>query len=194
MCAFFHTDDEHYRVLLPFIKEGFDLGEKAVHIVDPRRRTGHLSRLAALGIDLAAAQLSEQLELREWGDAHLLDGVFEQARTLRLMADLRARSVDQGFSSTRFVTQMEWAIESRTPVDALLEYEARANLEPSEAPVVCAYDLRKFRGDIVVDVMRTHPMIILGGILQENPFFVAPETFLLELQQRADRARGDVCR
>jgi hypothetical protein len=32
--------------------------------------------------------------------------------------------------------------------------------------------------------MRTHPMIIIGGILQENPFFVPPDEFLRELRQR----------
>jgi hypothetical protein len=37
---------------------------------------------------------------------------------------------------------------------------------------------------IVVDIMRTHPMIIVGGILQENPFFVPPDEFLRELRQR----------
>ena len=31
VCAFFHTQDEKYRMLLPFIKEGFDRGEKAFH-------------------------------------------------------------------------------------------------------------------------------------------------------------------
>ncbi len=32
--------------------------------------------------------------------------------------------------------------------------------------------------------MRTHPMIIIGGLLQENPFFVPPEEFLRELEER----------
>jgi hypothetical protein len=32
--------------------------------------------------------------------------------------------------------------------------------------------------------MRTHPMIIIGGILQENPFFVPPDEFLRELRNR----------
>jgi hypothetical protein len=53
--------------------------------------------------------------------------------------------------------------------------------------VVCAYDLTKFRGDVVVDVMRTHPMIIVGGILQENPFFTPPEEFLRQLHHRGGR-------
>lgn len=51
-------------------------------------------------------------------------------------------------------------------------------------PVICTYDLAKFDGELVVDIMRTHPMIIIGGILQENPFFVPPDEFLQELRER----------
>lgn len=50
--------------------------------------------------------------------------------------------------------------------------------------VICVYDLAKFGGDTVVDIMRTHPMIIIGGILQHNPFFIPPEEFLRELRER----------
>ena len=38
--------------------------------------------------------------------------------------------------------------------------------------------------DTVIDIMRTHPMIIIGGILQRNPFFVPPTEFLQELRER----------
>jgi hypothetical protein len=188
VCAFFRSADDHYRTLLPFIKEGLDRGEKAVHILDPRRRADHLCRLAGAGIDPEQAQHTHQLEVRGWCESHLLDGVFDQDRTRALMADIRRRSAEEGFPNARFVTQMEWALDSDTEVDALLEYEARANLQPLATPVVCAYDLTRFRADVIVDVMRTHPMIIVGGLLQENPFFVAPEVFLRDLRQRATRA------
>ena len=36
-----------------------------------------------------------------------------------------------------------------------------------------------------MDVLRTHPVVIIGGILQENPFFVPPDEFLCELRERA---------
>ncbi|MGA3087952.1 MAG: hypothetical protein ABSD59_26455 [Terracidiphilus sp.] len=32
VCAFFNNDDEPYRVLLPFIKNGFECGDNAVHV------------------------------------------------------------------------------------------------------------------------------------------------------------------
>ena len=44
ICGFFNTPDEQYAVLLPFIQEALELGEKAIHTVDPRRRQEHLGR------------------------------------------------------------------------------------------------------------------------------------------------------
>jgi hypothetical protein len=60
VCAFFNSDEEEYRVLLPFIKEGFERGDKAVHVVNPDQHQDHLQRLAAVGIDASAAQQSGQ--------------------------------------------------------------------------------------------------------------------------------------
>jgi hypothetical protein len=50
--------------------------------------------------------------------------------------------------------------------------------------VICAYDLSKFGASVLMDVMRTHPVVIVGGLLQENPFFVPPDQFLLEIKNR----------
>jgi hypothetical protein len=32
--------------------------------------------------------------------------------------------------------------------------------------------------------MRTHPVVLIGGLLEENPFFVPPDELLLELRER----------
>jgi hypothetical protein len=37
ICAFFNSFDEQHRVLRPFIKDGFDRGDKVAHLVDPER-------------------------------------------------------------------------------------------------------------------------------------------------------------
>src|SRR5437899_11263266 len=66
ICAFFHSPDEEYRVLLPFIKEGFERGEKDFHIVDPKLREEHLQRLESAGIDVAGAAHGGHLEVRKW--------------------------------------------------------------------------------------------------------------------------------
>lgn len=38
-----------------------------------------------------------------------------------------------------------------------------------------------------MDIMRTHPMVIIGGVLQPNPFWVSPDEFLRELDARRAR-------
>ncbi len=35
-----------------------------------------------------------------------------------------------------------------------------------------------------MDILRTHPMAVIGGVLQENPFLVPPDIFLRELRNR----------
>lgn len=189
VCAFFSSRDDEYRALLPFIKDGFAGGEKIVHTVDPARREDHLQRLASAGIDVAATCQSGQFELLDWTETHLRDGEFNQDRTLGLFGGMAKTAKQQGYPLVRFVTHMEWALEKMLGVDELLEYEAKANniwlgQTGPVNPVICTYDLTKFSGDVVVDIMRTHPMIIIGGILQENPFFVPPDQFLHELRQR----------
>src|SRR5580700_8540842 len=73
ICAFFNSDEEEYRVLLPFIKDGFECGDKAVHVVNPDQHTNHLQRLAEAGIDTTASQQSGQFELRTNTDTYLRD-------------------------------------------------------------------------------------------------------------------------
>jgi hypothetical protein len=127
VCAFFHAADEEYRVLLPFIKDGFDRGEKAFHIVDPSLRAEHRQRLAAAGIDVDTAEKSGQFELRNWADAYLRDGHFDQDRMLALIQEVLDSGPQQGFVRTRLVAHMDWALEDRPGVDDLVEYETRLN-------------------------------------------------------------------
>jgi len=188
VCGFFHTPEEQYRVLMPFIQEGFEQGDKAVHIVDPQRRNDHVRRSQSARIDVDAAFESRQLDLRDWSNAHLRGGSFDQDRTLKLIGEIKGRSLQEGYRRIRFVTHMEWALEARPGVEGLLEYEASANLEASEDPVVCVYDLTRFGGDVVVDIMRTHPVVIVGAVLQENPFFVPRAEFIRELRERRSQA------
>src|SRR6202453_2013257 len=186
VCAFFNSDDEEYRVLLPFIKAGFDCGDKAVHVVNPDQRRDHLQRLAAAGIDPTAAQQRGQLELLTNTETYLRGGRFDQDRMLEVFEQLASGSSKGGFPLSRICCRMDWAVEDRSYVDDLIEFESRVNdvWRRHDDAVICTYHLSKFGGETVIDIMRTHPMIIIGGILQRNPFFVPPEDFLRELRER----------
>ena len=183
VCAFFNSREDEYRITLPFIHEGLALGENAYHLTGAHRRDDHLGRLNAAGIDTVALQRSGQLELRGWDETYFGgQGYFDPDRWLAVLEQALA----SGPRITRFVAHMEWALEDRPGVDRIVEYEARANyLWPKyKDAVICCYDLTRFSGDVVIDIMRTHPLVIIGGILQENPFFVSPDELIQEIRSR----------
>jgi hypothetical protein len=186
VCAFFNSDEEEYRVLLPFIKDGFQCGQRAIHVVNPDQRQDHLRRLAAAGIDAPAAEQSGQLEVRINADVYLPDGRFDPDRMIAVFDQLASGDSRGKFPLSRICCRMDWAVEDRSHVDDVIEFESRVNdvWTRHDDAVICTYHLGKFGGDAVIDIMRTHPMVIIGGILQQNPFFVPPDEFLREFRQR----------
>ena len=127
VCAFFHSRDEEYRVLMPFITEGFDHGDRAFHIVDPDHRSDHMARLREGGIDTKPAEARGQLTVLRWEDAYLRNGHFDQNAMLALIEEVLTAGKTQGFPLTRLVANMEWALEDRPGVEDIVEYETRLN-------------------------------------------------------------------
>lgn len=185
-CAFFHNKDEEYRVLMPFIEEGFENGDRAFHIVSPELRADHLARMEQAGIDTAAAEAQGQLDVRTWDETYLSGGRFDQHLMIETLLKLIAPENNPPGKRSRNIASMSWALEDRPGVDDIVEYEARLNqaLPAQHDPVVCTYDLSQFDATVVIDILRTHPMVIIGGILQENPFFVPAEQMIAELEAR----------
>lgn len=187
VCAFFHSKEEEYQVLMPFIKEGLDCGDRAFHVVDPKHRPDHLRRLEQEGIDVAKAEAEGRLEVRRWQEAYIKDDHFDQYRMIDTIKEALDPAKKKPGKLTRLVANMEWALEDLPGVHDIVEYETRLNhvLPQYHDPVICTYDLSRFDGSVVIDIMRTHPMVIIGGILQENPFYIPPDEMLRELKGRA---------
>jgi hypothetical protein len=184
ICAFFNGMDEHYRVLESFIKDGFTKGEKAFHLVDPKRREDHLRRLAGAGIDVDKATASGQLEVHPWEDGPLHGEQFDQDTWLAGFEEVLQSGPASGYAKTRFLAQMEWALVDMPGIDDMIEFETRVNyvVPKYDNSVICAYDLSKFGASTVIYALRTHPVVIIGGLLQENPFYVDPDELLIELR------------
>jgi hypothetical protein len=127
VCAFFHSRDEEYRVLMPFITEGFEHGDRAFHILDPEHRAEHMRQLSDAGIDTAAAEAKGQLTVIRWEDAYLRGGHFDQNAMLALIEEVLIAGKTEGFPLTRLVANMEWALEDRPGVEDIVEYETRLN-------------------------------------------------------------------
>jgi MEDS: MEthanogen/methylotroph, DcmR Sensory domain len=187
VCAFFNTIDEEHRVLGSFFKEGTDRGEKAAHIVDPQNREEHFKRLAEAGIDVRKMLDSGQLEVVPWTEVYVRDHRFDQDTTLAAVEKRIQSGTPAGYPLTRLVGHpMDWLFLDKPATYNLLEYEARLNqvLSKYDDPVICNYNPSKFGARVAMDIMQTHPLVIIGALLPENPFFIPPGQFLDEMRER----------
>ena len=189
ICAFFHSKEERNKVLMPFFKEAYERGDKIFHVVDGRHREEHLCACGEVGIDVDACLTSGQLQVSTWDDAYLRDGFFDGDRMIRMLTDLLESNRETG-KLTRLMGHMEWALETVPGVTDIVEYETKLNFVTDKYPdpIICVYDLNRHSGSVVMDILRTHPMVIVGGVLQDNPLYVPPAEFLKELQSRKTSA------
>jgi MEDS: MEthanogen/methylotroph, DcmR Sensory domain len=80
VCAFFNSREEQNRVLMPFLKEGVERGEKVLRIMDVRLHDDYVSSYRAGGIDVDSAEQNGQLEIRHWDDTYLKALNYPQLR------------------------------------------------------------------------------------------------------------------
>jgi MEDS: MEthanogen/methylotroph, DcmR Sensory domain len=191
VCAFFSSLEEEYDTLLPFVRDGLERGERAYHVLPSQYREEHLEQLRGAGIDVAAAQRRRQLEVATPQETYLRGGSFNKDVMLALIQEALETGSTLGFPLTRLIAHAEtvlWHPEDWSTVNEWIEYETRLNdvLPRYDDPVICTYDLNLLNGCIAVDILRTHPVAIIGGLLCENPFFVPPQEFLRQLRQRSE--------
>ncbi|WP_244817389.1 MEDS domain-containing protein [Caballeronia sp. Lep1P3] len=187
VCAFFNSREEEYETLSPFFKEAIDNGEKNMHIVNPALVDDHRARLVASGIDAPQCEICGQLEVVTWREAYLDDkGEFDKDRMLAVVDRLTGTGRDAGFSRIRIMGNMDWVFDDSDAVPRLIEYEAEVNevLERNRQPAICVYDMAKLSGAMLMDLLRTHPLTLVNGVVQENPFFTAPSEMVRELKRR----------
>ena len=164
--------------------EGMKAGDKLINIIDGRNREERMQLLASAGIDVTAAERTGQLDIRPWEKAHVAGGRFDQQAMLASL-DEAAQSAGSSYRLTRLWSNQEWALEDLPGVEDIVEYECRFNyIWPKyNDVVVCVYDCTRFSADLLVQILRTHPFSIVGGILRENPFYVPPDQLLRELRE-----------
>lgn len=92
-----------------------------------------------------------------------------------------------GFPTTRMLAHAEGAVDDWRSGNDWVEYEMRLNevLPSYRDPVICTYDVNLLTAPLAIDILRTHPVAIIGGVLIENCFFTRPDDFIREVRSRA---------
>ncbi|HTC85331.1 MAG TPA: MEDS domain-containing protein [Candidatus Acidoferrum sp.] len=187
--AFFRNRADADRTLIPFVREGLDRGDRIVRIVASARRDAYVSTLRDAGVDVDGAQSSGALLVETWENTYLRGGRFEQTAMLTLILGILAAGRSAGYPRTRYIADMEWALRGPTPVEEVVEYEARADRALRKLPdvVICSYHPRRFGAPVIVDILGVHPLALVGGALRQTRSDYARTTPRERILRAADR-------
>jgi hypothetical protein len=178
VCAFYRGSSDRDRLLSAYLGAGLTAGDKCICIVDSACTAQQLESLRpASG---AAGLSSSQLDIHLPESTYLAGGEFSVSDMLTFWTESMAKAEIEGYSFCRLVGEMTWALRDAPGVEHLVGYESELNRVTSSYPVIvlCLYDLDLFSGEVVVNIVRTHPQVLIQGILVENPYYLRPEEFL----------------
>lgn len=177
--SIFSSEAEQMSSAVPFMLAGLDRGDKCVYILDRNSRDDILDAMMKVR-DVQPEMDSGQLAFLSVDDTYLAGGRFDTDRMVGSIREFERGSLSEGYSGLTITGEMTWCSADTPGGDRLSEYEARINgLYPeSRASILCQYDEPSFEYDILLDVIRTHPRIIIGGETCANPHYLPMEEFL----------------
>jgi hypothetical protein len=179
ICAFFRGVSERDEIMVPFLREGLRAGNKCMCIIDD----GVDGVRTALGGDasLAAGAARDQLDIRSSKETYLRRGTFSTQEMLDFWDDSVGAALNEdGFPFVRSTGETTWTLKELPGLYDFLTYEAELNRFLPRYPqvILCLYDLDHFGGQILVDILKTHPKVLMGGTVLENLHYLEPDEFL----------------
>lgn len=188
LCYIFNDEGERRRVIAKYLESGMLAKEKILYLVDVMTPQEMLSCLEELGVDIRTK--AKNFQVTDAGEGYCPTGIFDKDEMLNAVRDLYRSAVENdGCPGARISGEMSWClVKGRTEEAEVLEYEARLNDLLTDYPctAVCQYDVRRFSGELILDVLSVHPFMIVRGQLVKNPYYVEPGVFLREYRARKE--------
>ncbi len=180
LCSIYESPQEHYAVAVPFIRIGLDRGEKCIYIADDGTVGDVRQAMQSEGIDVERATASKALVLATKEQAYLKHGSFHPDWMFTFWKKATQLAMSEGFSAVRATGETEWVLRGGRGLERWMEYESRLThtLSESNCSALCQYNRRLFPPELLLDVIRTHPMVVYGGTVCRNLYHVPPDEFL----------------
>jgi signal transduction histidine kinase len=180
LALIYESKEEQFAAAIPAIRIGIARHERCVYVADDNTTRDVLDALRDGGIDVGAALESGSLTVATRRETTLKEGHFVPETLLRFWADAADAATAAGFSGLRIVAEMTWALHGDPGTKRLIEFEAKVNDLVRSHPIVgiCQYNRGRFAPEVILNVIRVHPLVFFEGLVCRNPYYVPPQEFL----------------
>ncbi len=192
ICQFYNQAGEIIHTAAPLMRDGLRARDKCFFAAAPARIEEVRKSLRAAHIDVEQAIESGQLILIGDREELLKDGRFDPYNLLANHQALIARALSEGWQTVRAVIDMGWLAAGASP-EQILKYEAAADavFTFQSRPIVALlqYNYAELPGELVVELLKIHPIAVVGKFIKRNPYYVDAEEYMVKIIRRGQGRR-----
>ncbi len=183
ICGLYESEKERDEIIFGFLRQGYLTGDLQLYCPVERSPEQFYQEFAAFCPECEAHLHDRQhFNLLSAKDLYYPDGAFDPWHMDAALNDYYSSSQASGKRNIRATAEMVWALEAIPGIESLMAYEARLNYFIPGKPwiSICMYNINRFSGAMIMNVLQTHPFTINGGVITANPYFVHPDQWLAE--------------
>ena len=175
LCLLYENEEERREVIARFIELGIAGNERVAYFAetDPELIP---SWLAEHGVQVPQAP---QFTVSSTEEIYYPHGEFHVERMFPFWRAFLTEAEGLDLDGARATGETSWSREVPGG-ERIVEYEAKLNTLLLDLPVtaLCQYDVHRFDGATILDILRVHPLMLIAGQVVANPYYVGHEQFL----------------
>ena len=177
LCLIHDTTAEKLAALVPFLRTGLAKDERSLFLGSLADCRAIERALGDEGIPVGREIERGALVLLSDRDSWLDHGRFDPNSFKDLLRRAEQQALDDGFSGLRATWDVIWLLEEVPGAEQWIAFEAGLNafLAGSRTCALCRYPRSRSSAALLEDVLRTHPLVLLGHQVCPNAFYEPPE-------------------
>ncbi len=193
ICQFYNQASELIQTGSPFLRDGLR-GQDKCYYAGPAQRHSELRKLLqAAHVDVEALIDRGQLVLVESREELLAGGRFDPYFLIASHQALIQKSIREGWQMVRAIIDMGWLCQGVAAPEQILKSEAAADavFTFQNRPIVALlqYNYSELPGELVVELLKLHPMAVVGRFIKRNPYYVNAEEYMVKIIRRTQQRR-----
>ena len=183
ICGLYENEKERDEIVFGFLSQGYQNGDLQLYCPAERTENDFNDKFSHF-CPSCASNISDpaQFQIMSAKELYYPEGVFSPFHMDKGLNAFYQSTRHPNPRNIRATAEMVWALEAIPGIEHLMAYEARLNYFIPGKPwiSICLYNVTKFSGSTIMNVLQTHPFAINGGIITQNPYFIHPDKWLAE--------------
>jgi MEDS: MEthanogen/methylotroph, DcmR Sensory domain len=187
ICQLYSKVVEIPGVTARLMRVGLAVSEKCMFAAAPAQVKELRDELQKLQVNVDDLLASGQLVLHEEREPFLANNGkrFDPYFLLSSHQTFIAQALREGWQAVRISIDMTWLTKDIATPELILKYEAASDavFTFQNAPIIALmhYDHSKLLPSLVVELLKLHPIAVVGKYIKRNPYYLNSEQYMLKI-------------